>query len=380
MRGTFHHSGLCSPRRPVVGVSQRLIAVTLIIGFATFAAVLPAASGSAATSTSVRNTPLDALLAKLKDPAATAGDSFGYSVAVSGTTAVVGASDAFTDRESNAGEAYIYVKGTSGWPTKPTATLKDPAATVGDDMFGSSVAMSGTTAVVGAPGTNKGAGVAYIYVKGSSGWPKSPTIELSDPAATRADAFGTSVAVSGKTVVVGAWGTNSYRGAAYIYVEGTSGWPTTPTTTLTDPKASADDEFGYSVAVSGTTTVVGASGTSPGGAAYIYVKGMSGWPTTPTTKLFDPAARANDSFGWSVAISGKTTVVGDDDGGKSRAGVAYIYVKGTSGWPTTPTTTLTSPAAIPVSLGYSVAVSGKTAVVGAPGTSSSAGATYIYRA
>ena len=69
-------------------------------------------------------------------------------------------------------------------------------------------------------------------MKGASGWPKKPTITLADPAATANDSFGYSVAVSGETVVVGAIGTKSNAGAAYIYVEGTSGWPTTPTTTL----------------------------------------------------------------------------------------------------------------------------------------------------
>ena len=77
--------------------------------------------------------------------------------------------------------------------------------------------------------------------------------------------------MSGKTAVVGAYATSSAAGAAYIYVKGASGWPTTQTTTLSDPAATAGDRFGYSVAGSGNTAVIGAYRTSSAaGAAYIY--------------------------------------------------------------------------------------------------------------
>jgi FG-GAP repeat len=341
-------------------------------------AVVPATSASAASSATVRITPFDALLATLADPAANSADFFGYSVAVSGMAAVVGA----TDSESGDGAAYIYVKGASGWPTKPITKLKDPAAT-GGDLFGNSVAVSGATAVVGAYGATSAAGAAYIYVKGASGWPTKPTTKLKDPAATSGDLFGNSVAVSGTTALVGAYGTGtiSDAGAAYIYVRSASGWPTKPAATLKDPAATADDSFGDSVAVSGTTAVVGAFGTkSSAGAAYIYVKGASGWPKTPTTKFSDPANKRGDAFGYSVAVSGTTAVVGAYTT-TSVSGAAYVYVKGASGWPTTPTTKLKDPAATSGDFfGDSVAVSGTTAVVGAYGTTSDAGVAYIYKA
>jgi hypothetical protein len=305
----------------------------------------------------------------LQDPAATSGDFLGYSVAVSGTTAVVGAPQT-TPRP---GAAYIYVEGASGWPTTPTTTLSDPAATA-VDVFGRCVAVSGTTAVVGAPGTSGNAGATYIYVKGASGWPTTPTKTLSDPEATADDGFGGSVAVSGKTAVIDGPGTSSQTGTVYIYVEGRSGWPTTPTTTLSDPTATAYDYFGWSVAVSGRTAVIGAYA----GAAYIYVKSALGWPATPTATLSDPTA-ATDGFGYSVAVSGRTAVVGAY-ATSSAAGAAYIYVKGASGWPTTQTTTLSDPAATAGDrFGYSVAGSGNTAVIGAYRTSSAAGAAYIYK-
>jgi hypothetical protein len=98
--------------------------------------------------------------------------------------------------------------------------------------------------------------------------------------------------VSGTTAIVCAPGANSFAGTAYIYVKGASGWQTTPTTKLKNPAATADNDFGSSLAVSGTTAVVGAPEVrSPGrGVVYIYVKGASGWPTKPTAKLKDPKA------------------------------------------------------------------------------------------
>ena len=185
--------------------------------------------------------PIGTLRATFEDPGATPGDpAFGYSVAKSGSgkdsTVVVGA--------PIVNAAYIYAKDT--WPTTPTATLNDPGTSVNDD-FGNSVAVSGTTAVVGAPNSAEYAGAAYIYVKGTSGWPSTPTATLNDPAATSGDGFSNSVAISGTTAVVGAPDTNTPAGAAYIYEEGASAWPTSPTVTLADPLNGA--AFGISVAV-----------------------------------------------------------------------------------------------------------------------------------
>jgi len=356
-----------------VTISWRWILVTtLMAGVLGFVMTVPSESTANAVTTSIPHK----LLATLGGPGATKANYFGSSVAVSGKTAIVGA------RATNgeAGAAYIYVKGASGWPTTPTTTLSDPGA-ISSDLFGSSVAVSGNIAVVGAIGTNTEAGAAYIYVKGASGWPTTPTTTLSDPGARDGDQFGWSVAVSGATVVVSASAlyTSADVGAAYMYVEGASDWPPTPTVTLSDPTATAGDEFGSSVAVSGATAVVSAYGTNAKeGAAYIYVKGDSGWPTAPTTSLSDPAATGYDLFGNSVAISGVAVVVGAY-GTNAEEGAAYIYVKGASGWPTTPTTTLSDPTTTDYDgFGWSVAVPGNLAVVGAEGTHTYTGAAYVY--
>jgi hypothetical protein len=163
----------------------------------------------------------------------------------------------------------------SGTPAVGTllATLHDPVTQKKQD-FGYEVAVSGNTAIVGRPGAAKSGGIAYLYVKRSSGWPTTPTVTLTDPAGVAHAGFGSSVAVSDQTAVVGApeGGTGA---TAYIYVKGPSGRPTHPTATLPNPASTQEDDFGMSVAVSGDTVLVGAPGTKVGttkevGAAYIY--------------------------------------------------------------------------------------------------------------
>jgi hypothetical protein len=296
-------------------------------------------------------------------------------MAVSGKTLVVGADGA----NAFLGLTHIYVKGASGWPKLPTTTLHDPAQTF-YDLFGESVAVAGETVVVGAPGEGASPGVAYVYVKGAAGWPATPTVTLPNPVANANDVFGISVAVSGTTIVVGAGGNS-----AYIYAKGVTGWSTTPTVTLQDPAATPNDQFGTSVAVSGKTVVVGAYNfNSAAGVTYVYTKGAAGWPTTPTVTLQDPAATGRDYFGNSVAVSGTTIVVGAY--GTTPGGAAYIYAKDVTGWPTTPTVTLLAAAYMAPgtpaggAFGLAAAVSGTTAIISALGYNPGLGTAYIYKA
>ena len=130
-----------------------------------------------------------------------------------------------------------------------------------------------------------------------------------------------SLGVSGSTAIVSSPAKNRFRGAAYLYSRIRSVWQKTRTAKEKDPGVE-DDEFGISVAVSGTTAMVGSYGAI--GAAYLYVKMESGWGTTPVITLSDPAAKKDDEFGKTVAVSGTAAVVGDP-GTNSGAGAAYIY-------------------------------------------------------
>jgi hypothetical protein len=126
------------------------------------------------------------------------------------------------------------------------------------NLFGASVAMNGSTLVVGAPYRNGDRGAAYVFVKSGGTWIQQAELTSSDGG--ELDHFGTSVAVSGTTVIVGApyhtVGSNNEQGAAYVFVKSGETWIQQAELTASD--GAIFDNFGWSVAVSGTTAVVGA--------------------------------------------------------------------------------------------------------------------------
>ncbi len=302
-----------------------------------------------------------ALVSTLNNPAGTANDRFGDAVAISGNLAVVGCYRDDPGGFTDAGTAYVFDATTGGLVT----TLNNPTPLNGD-FFGISVAISGNLAVVGAylddPGGISGAGTAYVFnaTTGSLLW------TLNNPAPTAGDQFGVSVAISGNLVVVGADhddpGAVTDAGSAYVFDASTGNL----VATLNKPVPAVNDGFGYSVAISGNLAVVGTWGDDPGGltdagSAYVFNATTGALVTT----LNNPAPTANDWFGWSVAISGNLAVAGafgDSPGGTGGAGTAYVF-DATNG---ALTTTLNNPApATSDFFGYSVAIFGGMAVVGA---------------
>jgi hypothetical protein len=195
---------------------------------------------------------------------------FGHSVSISGTTVVVGAPDETANALAGAGHAYVF-NATDG---SLITTLTSPNAQSNGE-FGFSVSISGTTVVVGAPDETANAlavaGHAYVF----DALTGSPIASLTSPYAQAGGAFGTSASVSCNTVVVGALGetANGQTGAGHAYsFDATTGFLTT---TLTSPNAQGGGQFGTSVAVSGTTVVTGApletgGGFTQAGHAYIF--------------------------------------------------------------------------------------------------------------
>ena len=276
-------------------------------------------------------------------------DQFGYSVAISGNTAIVGALN-----NNDRGAAYLFDTTTNQELFKLTAS--DAAQF---DYFGSSVAISGTVAIIGAWNDDNSTGSAYLFdtITGQE------LFKLTASDAQQADLFGAAVAISGNTAIVGARrnddaGDNS--GSAYVFdtTTGQELFKITPTNNTPGAR------FGWHVAISGTTAIIGArfhnngaSGVS--GAAYIF-------DTTTGQefiKLTASDAEFGDSFGSSVAISGTTALIGasgDDDGG-SHSGSAYIFDTLTGQQHLKLTA---SDAAAEDSAGEAVAISGTTAIVG----------------
>jgi nucleoside-specific outer membrane channel protein Tsx len=324
---------------------------------------LLACSASAVAASPRSSTPIGKQLAELKGSDTVAGDSLGSSVAISGSTAIVGA----YDHAGHAGRAYVFDMAGSGW--KQVAELQGSDTAAGDE-FGSSVSISGNTAVVGAGDHADHAGRAYVFTKTPSGWKQTAELKGSDT--TAGDYFGWSVAISGEAIVVGAYGHANNAGRAYVFAETPKGW--TQTAELKSADILPGDQFGSSVAISGPTMVVGATNrAAAAGRAYVFTKTGTKW--TQAAKLQGLDTVAGDHFGWSVGISGTAVVVGAFLHAKS-AGRAYVFTKA-SGWKQT--AELRGSDTAPVDgFGISVAIASTGIVVGATGHASGAGRVYMF--
>jgi hypothetical protein len=386
--------------------------------------------------------------AYLKAPNAEAYDNFGWSMAVSGDTVAVGAFDEDSNQTtiingttaspdnsaSSAGAVYIFRRTGMTWAQE--AYLKAPNVELGGDEFGWSVAMSGNTVAVGAfaedsnqttitNGTTasadnsaSSAGAVYIFRRTGVTWAQE--VYLKAPNAEAFDNFGDSVAVSGDTVAVGAWreasnqttitnGTtasadNSASRAGAVYIFRRTGVTWAQEAYLKAPNTETIDLFGDSVAVSGDTVAVGASGEESNqttitngatasadnsadraGAVYIFRRSTQGtWSQEAYLKASN--VEANDQFGYSVAVSGDMVAVGavgedsnqttitngttaSADNSASGAGAVYIFKRTGVNW--AQEAYLKAPnAEASDAFGWSVAVSGDTVAVGAIGEDS----------
>jgi hypothetical protein len=248
-------------------------------------------------------------------------------------------------------------------------TAADGAA---GDNFGISVALSGATAVVGAYTRNNGAGAVYVFVYTGTTWTQQAELTASDGAA--GDNFGSAVAVQYNTIAVGAYGRHSSTGAVYVFVRNGSTW--TQQATVTAPYGLAGDKFGISVALQGSSLLAGASGWFAGtGAAYVFVRGLAGWSLQ--AKWTGPTSGAG--FGISVTLNGANALVGADFAGTDYYfnGAAYVFARNNNTW-TAPTALLASDGLTQDQFGYAVALSGTTAIVGAPSKNNGTGAAYVF--
>ena len=257
---------------------RRGLPVAALLTIALFCCVLGfAAPSSAAPQRSSAQASLALLAVQQAELTAADGafyDFFGSSVALSGDTALVGASGHTVGTNGLQGAAYVFVRSGSSW------SQQGPELVAGDgaynDEFGYSVAVSGDTALVGAiehdVGAKAGQGAAYAFVRSGTVWTQQAELTAGDGIAH--DWFGHSVALFGDTAVVGANLARWERGAAYVFVRSGSSW-SQQGPALVHGDDAASDAFGYSVALSGDSALVGAPwhhvGTNPGqGAAYVF--------------------------------------------------------------------------------------------------------------
>jgi hypothetical protein len=346
------------------------------------------------------------------------GDAFGWSVALSGDTLAVGAyreksnatgidGDGNDDSLTEAGAVYVFTRSGTAWSQQAYVKASN---TDSDDNFGYSVALSGDTLVVGAPGEasdgsgqlNNGlsnAGAAYVFTRSGANWTQQSYIKASNP--DSGDSLGNSVTVSDDTLAVGAVGEASdgssqlnnsllSAGAAYVFTRSGANW--TQQAYIKASNTGTGDAFGQSIALSGDTLAVGAPGEASdgsgqlinslpnAGAAYVFTRSGANWTQQAYIKASNPDS--GDRFGYSVALSGDTLAVGADreasnatginvdesDNSLSGAGAVYVLIRSAAAWP--------QQAYIKAAVigddffGYSVALSGDTLAAGAPGEDS----------
>ncbi|HUU97589.1 MAG TPA: FG-GAP repeat protein [Phycisphaerae bacterium] len=276
--------------------------------------------------------------AKLTASDATPYDNFGWSVSISGDAVVVGA-NLNDDAGPNSGSAYVFKRPPGGWvDMTETAKLTAGDATENDE-FGRCVAISGDVVAIGAHYDSDDAfqsGSAYVFVKPPSGW-ESMTAETakltaSDP--SDLDRLGLAVAIDGDVVVAGAWADDdggSASGSAYVYNQPLDGWADmTETAKLAASDAAAGDHFGWSVSINGDVAMIGAPAHlwdgSGFGSAYAYRFDGTDW--IEEAKLTASDGAEDDEFGYSVSISGDAAVIGSryhTTGGYDNAGATYLY-------------------------------------------------------
>ena len=222
---------------------------------------------------------------------------------------MVGADDATIGGNSGQGAAYVFTESGSAWANMTQTAKLTASDGVANDYFGSSVSISGSTLVVGAPNapysTTAGPGAAYVFVETGSAWTSmTETAKLTASDGLAGDGFGSSVSISGNTVVVGADAANSNQGTAYEFTKPATGWVSmTQSAELTASDAAAGSNFGNSISISGNTLVVGADAATIGsnsgqGATYVYSN-----PTVPVVTGISPTQGPSTS-GTTVTITG----------------------------------------------------------------------------
>jgi hypothetical protein len=279
------------------------------------------------------------------------GDGFGWAVAVSGSTIVVGAPDKGPEYS---GAAYIFVRSGTKWIQRaefPADIGGTPQA-----QFGNAVAVSGTTVVIACATLD----TAFVYAPSATGWKEQAALVPSGPA--NVVSFGSSVAISGNTIVGGgAHPSPGGAGLTYVFVRSGTAWHQQAELKASD--GSTFDQFGSSVAVVGNLLVAGSPGQGNSrGEAYVFARSNGRW--VQQAKLTASTGRAGDKFGAAVGLSANLAVVGAP-GRNTNAGLAYEYVLG-AGWALHRAVRAPASAVGSIWFGAAVAVSGKTAVIGAP--------------
>jgi hypothetical protein len=262
------------------------------------------------------------------------GDYFGNVVALDSDTALIG-----SEYLSGIGSAYVFTRTDTTWSQQAKIV---PADGFNGEMFGFSVALQGNTALIGAECDDDNgpcSGSAYVYTRTGMTWTQQAKLLAAD--GTTLDLLGCAVALHNDTALVGAeWdGDNGYQsGSAYVFTRTGTSWA--QQAKLLPSDGSTQDLFGYSVAMMDDTALVGAyqdnASASYSGSTYLFTRSVTTW--AQESKLLPSDPTAQKLFGVSVSLGVNTALIGAYGDG-SGAGSAYVFIKSVNYPPNRPVIT-----------------------------------------
>jgi hypothetical protein len=304
-------------------------------------------------------------------------DYFGCSISLSGDRLLVG-STGRDDATTNAGAAYMYERQSGVWVETAKLTASDAAL---QGAFGSSVALDGDRAVIGARNNSLAfvPGAAYVFELQGGAWVETAKLTSG---ITSEDWFGYAVALSGDRALIGAPLEDAppldRSGAAYVYDLQGAAWVQTARLVASDPGDL--DRLGLSVALDGGVAVAGAYWdavpTLDAGSVYVFELAGSSW--SETAKLISADPGTPDWFGYSLSLVGDVLVVGVPND-QNYTGSVEVFQQTGGTWQAGPI--LYASDAAMSQFGFAVDYDGTTAVIGAPthsGAASNGGATYVF--
>lgn len=251
------------------------------------------------------------------------GDNFGWSVALSGDRALIGA---FAD-DTSSGAAYVFVRRDGTWTEEQKLVASDR---VESDQFGFAVSLVGERALVGAPGNEDDRGAAFLFVHDGDSFTEQQKLVASDGASVSGggiypgDHFGASLSLAAERALVGAHYKEALSGAAYVFVESDGSF--TEEQKLVASDGATGSRFGNAISLGPDRALLGAfSNEAARGAAYVFVRDGSTW--TGEQKLVASDGIEADLFGWSVALAGDRALIGAPSIENLR-GAAYAFSLG----------------------------------------------------
>jgi hypothetical protein len=316
------------------------------------------------------------------------GDALGFSVAIDGDTALIGATQGTSAPtgvdNGGAGAVYVFTNQGGTWTQTQKLTAADG---VDNDQFGYFVALRGDLAVVGAAfatvGSNGRQGAVYVFDRNGASWSQAQKLVADDGAIS--DQLGWSVATDGVRIAAGAPGVsvngNFATGAVYVFDNDGTTW--SQTTKLTADDGAGADDFGFSVAIHGNRVLASALGAAVGGnagqgAAYVFDDNTGTW--TQSQKIFANDGAANENFGFALAYDGTNAIVGAPFatvGANMFQGAAYTFTEDTGGLVQSQKLAGDDGQVFDV-LGIAVSIDGDDAVATAPFFNGSQGTAYLF--